>query len=170
MVADGANTLVLERLRPGHAQALLAFERENRAYFARTVTDRGDAYFAEFAARHRALLDEQDAGLCHFHLVFTDEGTLSGRVNLVDVADGCAELGYRIGERAAGRGVATAAVAQVCRLAAGEYGLVALTAGTHLDNGASRTVLTRNGFIAVEDTTIGGRPAVRYRRELTVPG
>ncbi|UXY20247.1 GNAT family N-acetyltransferase [Streptomyces cynarae] len=159
----------LERLRADHAEALLAFERENRAYFTRTVSDRGDAYFAEFAARHRALLAEQDAGVCHFHVVTDEQGSLIGRVNLVDVEDGCAELGYRIGERAAGRGVATAAVAEVCRLAAAAYGLNALTAVTHYDNTASRTVLERNGFAPVEDITLVGRPGIRYRRPLTAP-
>ncbi len=42
----------LERLRPDHAPALLAFERENRAYFAASVPDRGDAYFTDFDARY----------------------------------------------------------------------------------------------------------------------
>ncbi|MEU0457626.1 GNAT family N-acetyltransferase [Streptomyces sp. NPDC006129] len=158
--------LTLERLRADHADALLAFERENRAYFARTVPDRGDAYFtpAGFAERHRALLAEQHARVCHFHVLLEDEA-LVGRVNLMDAADGSAELGYRIGERASGRGVATAAVAQMCRLAAAEYGLTSLTARTTLDNPASMKVLTRNGFTRVENTTVGGRPGIRYVRE-----
>ncbi|MDG9707828.1 GNAT family N-acetyltransferase [Streptomyces sp. DH10] len=160
--------LTLEPLRADHADALLAFERENRAYFARSVPDRGDAYFtaAGFAERHRALLDEQHARVCRFHVVLDEEGTLVGRVNLVDVTDGRAELGYRVGERAAGRGVATAAVAQVCRLAATDYGLTSLTAVTTLDNPASMTVLARSGFTRVEDTTVAGRPGVRYVRHL----
>ncbi|MGK5695878.1 GNAT family N-acetyltransferase [Streptomyces sp. URMC 128] len=161
--------LTLERLRPDHADALLAFERENRAYFARTVPDRGDAFFTAegFAERLRALLAEQDAGVCRFHVVLDEEGNLVGRVNLLDLADGCAELGYRVGERAAGRGVATVAVAQVCRLAASDYGLTSLTAVTHLDNRASMTVLARNGFTRVEGTVVDGRPAVRHvRRDL----
>ncbi|MEU6916917.1 GNAT family N-acetyltransferase [Streptomyces olindensis] len=165
--------VTLERLTAGHAEALLAFERENRAYFARTVPDRGDAYFTPsgFAARHQALLAEQRAGVCHFHVVLDDEGKLIGRVNLLDVADGGAELGYRVGERAAGRGVARAAVAEVSRLAATEYGLTTLTAVTTLDNPASMTVLARSGFTRVENTTVDGRPGVRYRRHLTaVPG
>lgn len=158
----------LERLRADHGPALLAFERENREYFARSVPDRGDAYFAEFASRHRALLAEQDAGACHFHVVLDDRGELAGRVNLVDadIGDGAAELGYRMGEHAAGRGMATAAVAEVCRLAATEYGLRALTAVTTLDNPASMAVLGRNGFLAVDDITIDGRPGRRYRRRL----
>ncbi|MET9759752.1 GNAT family N-acetyltransferase [Streptomyces sp. NPDC006372] len=160
--------LTLEPLRADHADAVLAFERENRAYFARTVPDRGDAYFtpAGFAARHRALLAEQDAGVCRFHVVLGEEGELIGRVNLMDLVDGSAELGYRVGERAAGRGVATAAVAQACRLAAADYGLDSLTAVTTLDNLASMAVLARNGFTRAGDTTVGGRPGVRHVRQL----
>ncbi|CAL9477661.1 GNAT family N-acetyltransferase [Streptomyces sp. enrichment culture] len=157
--------LTLERLRADHADALLAFERENRAYFARTVPDRGDAYFtpAGFAARHRALLAEQHARVCHFHVLLEDD-VLIGRVNLMDVADGSAELGYRVGERAAGRGVATAAVAQLCRLAATAYGLTSLTARTTLDHPASMKVLTRNGFTPAGETTLAGRPGLLFIR------
>ncbi|PAZ11963.1 GNAT family N-acetyltransferase [Streptomyces sp. SA15] len=156
----------VERLRAGHADALLAFERENREYFARTVPDRGDGYFAGFAARHAALLAEQDAGVCHFHVVVDEEGRLIGRVNLVDVEGGSAELGYRVGERAAGKGVATAAVAEVCRVAGTAYGLTSIVAVTTRDNAASRAVLERNAFAAMEDITVDGRPGIRYRRSL----
>lgn len=41
----------VQPLRPDHAPALLAFERANRAYFAASVPDRGDDYFARFAER-----------------------------------------------------------------------------------------------------------------------
>ncbi|MEU7718541.1 GNAT family N-acetyltransferase [Streptomyces tibetensis] len=160
--------VTLEPLRADHADALLAFERENRAYFARTVPDRGDAFFTPegFAARLRALLEEQHARVCRFHVVLGEDGELIGRVNLMDLVGGSAELGYRIGEQAAGRGVATAAVAQVCRLAATDYGLTSLTARTTLDNPASMRVLVRSGFVRVENTTVGGRPGVRYELRL----
>lgn len=163
-----AGMITLERLRDDHAHALLVFERENRAYFTRSVPDRGDDYFtaAGFAARHGALLAEQAAGVCHFHVVLDADGALVGRVNLVDVADGSAELGYRIGERAAGRGVATAAVGRLCRLASTAYGLGVLVAETTLDNTGSRTVLERNGFAETERITLTGRPGARYRRVL----
>lgn len=158
----------LQRLRADHASAVLAFERENREYFAKSVPDRGDAYFAEFDARHAALLAEQAAGTCHFHVLVDAEGAVVGRVNLVDVAKGEAELGYRIAERAAGRGLATGAVRQVCGLSAAEYGLTVLRAATDADNAASRAVLERTGFVAVGEGALplGGRTEVRYRREL----
>ncbi|MEU1787562.1 GNAT family N-acetyltransferase [Streptomyces sparsogenes] len=160
----------LERLRADHAPALLAFERENREYFARSVPDRGDAYFADFAARHRLLLAEQEAGVCHFHVVLDEAGDLVGRVNLMDALEGSADLGYRVGERASGRGVAKAAVAEVCRLAVESYGLTTLMASAARDNPASMAVLRGSGFTAVEDITLTGKPAVRYRRRLTATG
>jgi hypothetical protein len=51
--------VLLERLRLDHAPLVLAFERENRAYFAASIPDRGDDYFAHFESRHRALLAER---------------------------------------------------------------------------------------------------------------
>jgi len=156
----------LQRLRLDHAPALLAFERENRDYFAASIPDRGDEYFAHFAARLHELLAEQAAGQHFFHVVADGGGAVLGRVNLVDVADGSAELGYRIAERAAGRGLATAAVREVCALAVAEYGLSTLRAVTTLDNTGSRTVLARTGFRPVGDIQLNARPGLRFVREL----
>ncbi|MBB3733265.1 GNAT family N-acetyltransferase [Nonomuraea dietziae] len=157
----------LQRLRSDHASALLAFERENRAYFAASIPDRGDAYFAEFDARHAALLAEQAAGVIHFHVLVDGDGVVLGRVNLVDVADGSAELGYRIAKSASGQGLATAAVRQVCALAATEYALTTLRAATTLDNLASQAVLARTGFVPTCETVLDGRPALEYTLELS---
>ncbi|MFD9906273.1 GNAT family N-acetyltransferase [Streptomyces sp. NPDC059063] len=159
----------LQRLRPDHAPALLAFERENRAYFAASVPDRGDAYFAEFEARHAALLAEQASGACHFHVLVGGDGEILGRVNLVDVADGAAELGYRIAKKAASQGLATDAVRQVCVLAATEYGLTSLRAATTGDNPASQAVLARTGFVPAGEIVLDGRPGISYTRDLTNP-
>lgn len=156
----------LQLLRPDHAPALLTFEQENRAYFAASIPDRGEDYFARFEERHRALLAEQEAGVCYFHVLVGVEGEVLGRVNLVDVVDGGAELGYRIAERAAGRGLATWAVRELCTRAAEEYGLTFLRAATTLDNGASRAVLIRTGFTVVGETQLGGRPGLSYLRSL----
>jgi ribosomal-protein-alanine N-acetyltransferase len=152
----------MQLLRPGHAPALLAFEQENRAYFAESVPDRGDDYFTRFDERHRALLAEQEAGVCYFHVLVGAGGEVLGRVNLVDVADGGAELGHRIAERAAGRGLATWAVRELCDLAANSYGLTTLRAATRLDNAASRAVPARSGFAVVGERQLSGRPGLSY--------
>ncbi|MCT2585599.1 GNAT family N-acetyltransferase [Actinophytocola gossypii] len=161
----------MERLRVDHAGALLAFERKNRGYFAASVPDRGDAYFARFEERHRELIAEQEAGGIHFHLVVGDGGEVLGRVNLVDVADGAAELGFRVAEKVAGRGVATAAVREVCGLAVAEYGLRTLRASAAVENVGSRAVLARVGFVPTgEEVLLSGKRGLRFVLSLPVGG
>lgn len=160
----------LQLLRADHAPALLAFELENREYFAASVTDRGDAYFADFAGRHRELLVWQARGTGLFHVLVEEDGSIVGRVNLWEVAGGSADLGYRIAQRSAGRGVATAAVRQVCALAISEYGLHRLYANASRENLASRTVLNRTGFVPIGAVTMNGRPGIRFRCELSPRG
>lgn len=155
----------LELLRPDHIPALLAFELENRAYFAESVPDRGDDYFAHFNARLAALLEEQAAGVCYFHVLVDDDGAILGRFNLVDVADGSAELGFRVAKQATGRGLATAAVLEIFTLAAG-YGLTSLRAAATVTNAASRAVLSRTGFQPAGQTHLNGQPALTFTRRL----
>ncbi|TKK80570.1 GNAT family N-acetyltransferase [Kribbella jiaozuonensis] len=158
----------LEPLTADHADAVLAFELENRGYFASWIWDRGDDYFANFAAKHAALLAEQAAGICRFHVLMDDSGAVAGRVNLVDLENGSAELGYRIAEKWAGQGLATAAVRAIIGLAATEYALTTLRAGASDRNPASQAVLTRTGFqqIGISSTDLG--PGKRY--ELILEG
>jgi [ribosomal protein S5]-alanine N-acetyltransferase len=156
----------LQLLRLDHAPALLAFEQENRAYFAASVPDRGDEFFAEFDTRHAQLLKLQAAGTDYFHLLVAERGEVVGRVNLFKVADGSAELGYRIAQKAAGQGLATAAVRKVREFAATKYGLTRLHARVTLDNPASRKVLEHNGFVAGGSLTLNGKPAISYICEL----
>ncbi|WP_393058324.1 GNAT family N-acetyltransferase [Streptomyces sp. LN549] len=158
----------LQRLRPEHAPALLAFEQENRAFFAASVPDRGDDYFTHFADRLAERLAEQATGACHFHLLVTEDGgEILGRFNVVDVADGAAELGFRLAEKATGRGLATTTIRELFTLCTTAYGLTTLRAGATLTNTASRSVLTRTGFVPTgEELLLGGKRGVGYVREL----
>src|ERR1035441_1849431 len=74
----------LEQLHAGHAPAVLAFELANRAYFAASISDRGDDFFAQFTDRHSALLAEQEAGTCAFYVLVADDSSVLGRFNLYD--------------------------------------------------------------------------------------
>lgn len=156
----------LQLMRAEHGPAVREFELANRAYFAASIPDRGDEYFKDFDVRHGVLLAEQDAGTVYFHVILTADGEVVGRVNLIDVADGSAELDYRIAKRAAGRGLATAAVRTVCVRAGAAYGLATLRAVTTLDNHASLAVLGRTGFEAVGEEEVDGRPGLRFVRDL----
>ena len=159
----------LLRLRAEHAPAVLAFELVDRAFFAASVTDRGDAFFDHFAERFEARLAEQETGLCAFHVLVAEDGSVLGRFNLVDIENGAADLGYRVAQHATGRGVATATVRELCRLAATRYGLDTLCAATSHENIASQRVLAKAGFTPVgpaDPADLGGKAGIRYRRDL----
>jgi [ribosomal protein S5]-alanine N-acetyltransferase len=57
-------------------------------------------------------------------------------------------------------------VRKVCELAATKYGLTRLRARVTLDNPASRKVLEHNGFVAVDELMLNGKPAMSYICEL----
>ncbi len=153
----------LERLGDEYADAVLAFEVENRSYFARTISDRGDEYFSEYPERHRALMVEQAAGVGAYHVLVDEHGSVVGRFNLYELHDGSAVVGYRVAERVAGRGVATAGVRELCDLAAELFGLRSLVADVSDANGASRRVLEKVGFTPAGPTDVGGRPGTSFR-------
>ncbi|GLV73603.1 GNAT family N-acetyltransferase [Streptomyces hygroscopicus] len=159
----------LKRLHADHAPAVLDFELANRAYFAASVPDRGDDYFAQFTDRYNALLAEQEAGICAFYVLIAEDGSVLGRFNLVDIEDHTAELGYRVARQAAGRGVATATVRELCPLAAARHGLRTLRAAAAHQNAASRKVLVKAGFVPVgpaDPAHLGGKPGTWYQRDL----
>ena len=159
----------LQRLNAGHAPAILAFELANRAYFAASISDRGDDFFEQFTERHSDLLAEQEAGICAFYVLVAEDGSIMGRFNLVDIKDGSAELGYRVAEHVTGRGVATATVLELCRVAAVRHGLRTLRAATTYQNVASQKVLTKAGFVPVGPAgpvDLGGKSGTWYQRDL----
>jgi ribosomal-protein-alanine N-acetyltransferase len=159
-------------LGAGHAAAVLAFEVANREYFAASISDRGDEYFARFADRHGALLADQEAGGGAYYVLVGEDGSVLGRFNLIFVEDGTATLGYRVARHVAGRGVATATVRELCQLAPARHGLRTLRAATSHRNAASQKVLTKAGFVPVGPAgpaDLGGKTGTWYQRDLSDP-
>lgn len=153
---------------------LLAFETENREFFAASVGDRGDEYFASFPQRHARLVAENRDGTSMLFVARDGVGRVVGRVNIGDIHDGRGDMGYRIARSACGRGVATSAV-RLALEAAAARGVTRVTAATTPDNLASQRVLVANGFEPVPDGEpaslelgASGRtaPAVHFARDL----
>jgi [ribosomal protein S5]-alanine N-acetyltransferase len=162
----------LTRLHADHAAAVLAFELENRGYFATSVSDRGDDFFDRFTDRYQTLLAEQESGDCAFYLLVAEDGSVLGRFNLYRIEDHTADLGYRVAQHVAGHGVATATVLELCRLAAARHGLRTLRAAAAHRNVASRKVLAKAGFVPVgpaEPAHLGGEPGTWYECDLVHP-
>ncbi|HYG57826.1 MAG TPA: GNAT family protein [Symbiobacteriaceae bacterium] len=142
--------LTLQLVTGSDAAEIIAFEQENRAFFARFVPDRGDDYFslanmARFLAEIEA---EQARGECYLYLVRRHDGELVGRVNLVDIQktpQPSADIGYRIGASHGGHGYGSEAV-RLALIQAARHGIGLVRAMTTEENVASQTVLLRNGF------------------------
>jgi [ribosomal protein S5]-alanine N-acetyltransferase len=159
----------LQRLRADHAPAVLAFELANRAYFAAFISDRGDEFFEHFTDRYNALLAEQETGMSACYVLVAEDGSVLGRFNLVGIEDHTAEVGYRVAQHVAGRGVATAAVRELCRVAAAQHGLRTLRAATARQNVASQKVLAKAGFVVAgpaDPAHLGGKQGTWYQRHL----
>jgi [ribosomal protein S5]-alanine N-acetyltransferase len=152
----------MQRLRADHESAVLDFERANRKYFAESISDRGDDFFAHFDDHFRELVAEHVAGVGIYHVLVENDASVVGRFNLYRVENGTAEVGYRVAQRVSGRGVATAGLRNLCRLAREDYGLRTLRAATSIENIASQRVLANAGFTAVGPTEIAGRQGVLY--------
>ena len=161
----------LQRLDACRALDVLAFELWNRAYFAASVPDRGDAFFDQFPAWYSGLMAEQEAGTCACYVLVGENGSILGRFDLYDVKDETAELGYRMARRFAGHGLATAAVQELCQVAPARHGLHLLKAANSDANIASQHVLLHAGFVAVcpaVTAELGGMPGTWYQRDLAV--
>jgi len=159
----------LQRLRSDHAPAVLAFELANRAYFAASISDRGDDFFDQFTERYNTLLADQEAGGGAYYVLVAEDGSVLGRFNLIFIDDVTAVLGYRVAQRAAGQGVATVTVGELSELAAGQYGRRRLRAATSHQNVASQKVLLNTGFVAVgpaDPADLGGKTGTWYERAL----
>lgn len=139
----------------GHADrdALLAFELENRAFFEASVKPRAAQYYSQHGVAQAidAAIDDAAAGRGYQFLIKSGQGDILGRINLRDVEQGAAVLGYRIGASHLRQGHASAAVHAVLAVAFGELGLRRIVAGSRATNPGSIAVLLRNGFTRLED-------------------
>ncbi|NOR64355.1 MAG: GNAT family N-acetyltransferase [Rhodobacteraceae bacterium] len=139
-------------LRPlTHADlnALLAFERKNRAYFEQWVPPRPAWFFTDntrYISHMESLLQEQAEGAFQMYVLTSNAGQIIGRINLTISKSGIASLGYRIAQAQSGKGLATAAIKQICKLAPKAHGISSLSAQAARCNLASQQVLLNSGF------------------------
>lgn len=142
------------RLRPAtalDASALTAAYVDNRDHLAPWEPRRPDEFFTVEGQSRRLAerLGEHEAGRLVPWLLVAGDGRVVGTITLSGVVRGpfrSASLGYWTAGDQQGRGLATAAVAAVCRLAADELGLHRIEASTLVDNVRSQRVLEKCGF------------------------
>lgn len=142
----------LEELHINDAERLFKFELENRTFFEKMVPSRGDDYYdyEVFKSRLQALLDEQAQGGSYFYLIKNNNGYILGRMNVIDIdkTQKTGHVGYRVGQRYIGKGIASEALKLLLKTAS-EKGLDTIQAKTTTNNKASQNVLEKNGFTLI---------------------
>jgi ribosomal-protein-alanine N-acetyltransferase len=136
---------VIRLLEVGDAEELAALYLENREFLLPFEPEREEVFFT--AAHQRKRIEAIGDDLWRWAIV--DNGRIAGMIAVADVIRGAVQLanvGYWVDRAHNGRGLATAAVADVIEFAFGEAGLHRLEAGTLVDNHASQRVLEKNGF------------------------
>lgn len=150
----------VKKLQIEDAKALFAFELDNKSYFEQSVPSRGDDYyhFEVFLTRLESLLDEQTQGISYFYLIWDQNDSIVGRINIVDIEDAQAigYLGYRVGQLYAGKGIASKALKIVLEEVIEEGIIKQIKAKTTSNNIASQKVLEKNGFeqVQMSDETV----------------
>jgi ribosomal-protein-alanine N-acetyltransferase len=133
------------------AETLASEYRANREFLVPWSPVRPDAYFTAEAQRAIVAKElEAYAREATLPMVILDGGgRLAGRIYLNGITRGAfqsASVGYWVSQARGGRGLASAAVAEVIEVAFKDLGLHRLQAETLLYNVPSQRVLTRNGF------------------------
>jgi [ribosomal protein S5]-alanine N-acetyltransferase len=142
--------VTLRHLTAEDAPSLLAFMTENRGFLERWEPVREDGFFtleAQAADIEAAAADAAADRRRAFGVFAGDD--LVGRLALNQIFRGVfqnAYLGYSIGERWNGRGLATEAVGLAIELAFGELALHRVQAAVMPRNAGSIRVLEKNGF------------------------
>jgi len=134
---------VIRPLTADDAAELAALIVENRAFLAPYEPPRDERFYTVAGQRER--LEREDK----HSFAILDNDRIAGIAALSNVVRGplqSANLGYWVGERVNGRGLATDSVRELIPIAFGDLGLHRLEAGTLVDNRASQRVLEKNGF------------------------
>ncbi len=141
-------------ITPDDAPVLAHLARVNRDFLAPWEPARAEAHFSEAGQRVaiQAMLAEHAHGRTLPCVIVDEVGEVVGRVNLNNIVRGAfqsASLGYWLDQGSGGRGLATAAVRDVVRLAFAELGLHRIQADTLVHNVPSQRVLARTGFVRI---------------------
>jgi len=132
------------------APALAALVSENRDFLAPWEPTRDEIYFTAEGQRAiiETVLEQHERGFTRPHVIIED-GQIVGRITLNEILRGPAQscrVGYWVIPALNGRGIASAALADMIQLAFTGLGLHRIEAGTLVYNTASQRVLQRNGF------------------------
>jgi ribosomal-protein-alanine N-acetyltransferase len=157
------------------APVLAELLQVNREFLAPWEPIQGEEFFTVDGQQAviKNALEQHHQGTTLPHVIVDKSGRVTGRISLNGIVRGAFQscsMGYWVSAADNGRGLATAAVREILRVAFDELDLHRVQADTLLDNVRSQRVLERNGFVrygmAPEYLKIAGRwqDCILYQR------
>ncbi|MGN8273681.1 GNAT family N-acetyltransferase [Pseudomonas sp. SMN5] len=141
----------IRELKMTDAQALLAFEADNRTWFESHIDPRDPSFYSlEGVTAHiESYLADFAAQTWHPFVIEDCGARIVGRANLKNInsPQGSGEVGYRIDQGACGQGLATLALKRLIEEARKRWDLTQLVAYVYPGNAGSRKVVERCGFV-----------------------
>ena len=143
----------LKVLQTEHWQRLLEFELDNQQWFEKWISPRPEGFYQRqvFLQNIKSLVRQSPDANYAMYLYF-DAQHILGRFNIINIDQKIAEIGYRLAERATGKGIATTGLQALMVEAKNRLKLQQLTARVTIDNLASQKVLLNNGFVQQQST------------------
>lgn len=140
-----------ETLTENHLSQLLNFELENREWFESIIEPRVSEFYSEKGvAKHiETQVEHMNSGLVYSGVLIKDD-VIVGRGNLKSICDGKAFVGYRISGKYTSQGFASYCLSELMHIAKEKFDLKVLEAQVLDNNLASRRVLEKKNFTAVE--------------------
>ena len=150
------NAVRLEKIASHHSAALLSFERENAEDFAQYVPPRPPEMLTTdgMTAAIQSLVDEMERGE-GMYFVGLEGDDVIGRLNFTFDGE-VSEVGYRVGKKAAGRGLAGWMLNEGATVVRAKGVISRLTGHSLSTNPASIRVMERAGFELVRVDEGGG--------------
>ncbi|OCA90821.1 hypothetical protein A8F94_02810 [Bacillus sp. FJAT-27225] len=160
------------------ALELLQFELKNKLFFEKFVPPRAEDYLtlAGIQKSISSMLESRETDEYYLFLIINNQDRIVGRAKVftIDRVKGSAEIGFRIAEDQAGKGIMSQAVTQLEKIASMRLGLWMLEAVVMEGNLASKRVLEKSGFRSerfMEKALLFNgekRDAFLYKKELPV--
>lgn len=161
----------VRELRKTDAEALLAFEIQNREWFESHIDARDPTFYSlQGVADHiESYLSDFAIGAWHPFVIEDSSERIVGRANLksINSSTGSAQVGYRIDQRVCGQGLATLALRHLIQEAQMRWGLTQLVAYAYKENFGSIKVLDRCGFL-LEPSTCNDKTTDEWRFVLSI--
>lgn len=148
-------SISLRLLNKQDCYELLQFELVNRNWFEQFIAPRPNSFYSVSGVEQHIdqCLQLYQSQQMYPTLIIDREKKIVGRANLhkIDRLKGQAEIGYRIAQLAAGKGLTTLAIQQLVEIAFNVLNLKRLDAVVLNNNPASKRVLEKLNFKAVAE-------------------